>query len=142
MSRILVAFWSGTGNTEKMAELIGEGAEETGAQVDCINISGLGADEVLAYDVLAIGSPSMGQEVIEESEVEPFVEAISAGIEGRRLALFGSYGWGDGEWMRNWVERMRSRGAKLMDDGLIVQGAPEGDEAARCRDFGRRLAEY
>ena len=141
MAAILVAFWSGTGNTEKMAELIREGAEEKGAQVECRVVSGLDADKVLSYDKIALGSPSMGDEVVEETEVEPLVEALGERVRGRRLALFGSYGWGDGEWMRQWAARMRGLGAELLDDGLIVQGAPDGEAAEKCRDFGRRLAQ-
>jgi flavodoxin short chain len=142
MAKILVAFWSGTGNTEKMAELIRDGAREKGAEVECRSVSGLDAEAALAYDVIALGSPSMGQEVIEEGEMEPLVEALSAKLKDRKVALFGSYGWGDGAWMRNWAERMRGYGAVLLDGGLAVHETPEGDSADQCKAFGGKLAAF
>ena len=142
MGKILITYWSGTGNTEQMAQLITEGAKAKGADVECKNISEVDADSALGYDVLAIGSPSMGAEVLEENEIEPFVEAIEGKIKDKKLAIFGSYGWGDGEWMRNWAERMRGAGANLLDDGLIAHETPEGDAIAECKQFGERLAAF
>ena len=142
MSKVLVTFWSGTGNTEKMAELITEGAKAKGAEVDCKNISEVDVDSALAYDVLVIGSPSMGAEVLEENEIEPFVTALEGKIKDHKLGIFGSYGWGDGEWMRNWAERMRGAGANLVDDGLIVHETPEGDAIEECKQFGEKLATF
>ena len=142
MSKILVTYWSGTGNTEKMAELITQGAKAKGAEVDCKNISEVGVDDALAYDVLVIGSPSMGAEVVEESEIEPFVESLSDKAKDRKIGIFGSYGWGDGEWMRNWADRMKGYGANLLDDGLIAHETPEGDEANACVAWGESLAGF
>ncbi len=140
MSKLLVTYWSGTGNTEKMAELITEGAKAKGAEVDCKTISNVTVDDALGYDVVAIGSPSMGAEVLEENEVEPFVEEYEKQAKGKKLGIFGSYGWGDGEWMRNWAERMQASGARLLDEGLMVHETPEGEDEEKCRDFGARLA--
>ncbi|MCD7896889.1 MAG: flavodoxin [Planctomycetaceae bacterium] len=123
-----------------MAELITEGAKAKGAEVDCKTISNVTVEDALGYDVVAIGSPSMGAEVLEENEVEPFVEEYEKQAKGKKLGIFGSYGWGDGEWMRNWAERMQSSGARLLDEGLIVHETPEGDDIEKCRDFGARLA--
>ncbi|MDR1612619.1 MAG: flavodoxin [Planctomycetota bacterium] len=142
MAKILIVYWSGTGNTERMAELITGGAKAKGAEVDCKRIGESGVGEALGYDVVAIGSPSMGQEVIEESEVEPFVEELNGKIAGRKFAIFGSYGWGDGEWMRVWAERMRSYGADLLDDGLTVNESPQGDGETLCREWGEKLAAF
>ena len=142
MGKILITYWSGTGNTEQMAQLIAEGAKAKNADVECKNISEVDADSALGYDVLAIGSPSMGAEVLEENEIEPFVEAIEGKIKDKKLAIFGSYGWGDGEWMRNWAERMRGAGANLLDDGLIAHETPEGEAVDACRQFGERLASF
>lgn len=142
MSKVLITFWSGTGNTEKMAELITEGAKAQGAEADCKNISDVDAATALSYDVLAIGSPSMGAEVLEEDQIEPFVEGLSGQVKDRKIAIFGSYGWGDGEWMRNWADRMRGYGANLLDDGLIVHETPEGDDIEKCKAFGAKLAAF
>lgn len=142
MAKILVTYWSGTGNTEKMAELITEGAKAGGAEVDCKNISQVGVDDALGYDVLAIGSPSMGDEVLEENEIEPFVAALNGKIADKKIAIFGSYGWGDGQWMRDWAVRMREYGAKLLDDGLMVHETPEGDAIDECKNWGGTLAAF
>lgn len=142
MSKILIVYWSGTGNTEKMSELIEKGAVEAGAEVVVKQVGSVTADEIGAYDVLAIGSPAMGGEVIEEDEVEPFVESISGKSDGRKIGLFGSYGWGDGEWMESWTERMKGYGANLLDSGLIVNEAPEGAEEDKCIAWGKQLAQF
>lgn len=141
MAKIGIIYWSGTGNTEKMAELIAKGAEEAGASVVCKAVSSATQDELGDYDVVLFGSPSMGAEVVEESEMEPFVTAALPSLKGRKVALFGSYGWGDGEWMRNWATSMTEAGALLLDGGLIVHEAPEGEGANRCVEYGRSAAD-
>jgi flavodoxin short chain len=134
--QINIVYWSGTGNTEAMAKFIQEGAESAGAYVTVKEVSQ--ADiSVLDADVLALGCPSMGEEELEETEFEPFVASIEGSVEGKKLALFGSYGWGDGQWMRDWSERMEKAGAELIVESLIVNEAPEGDE---CKSFGSAIA--
>lgn len=140
MSKVNIIYWTGTGNTESMANLIAEGAKEKGADVNLINVSSAGEADVKDADVVALGSPAMGAEVIEEAEMEPFVESISGAVSGKKIALFGSYGWGDGEWMRGWVERMEGYGANLVNDGLIVNEAPEGESEEECKNLGKELA--
>lgn len=142
MSKVLITYWSGTGNTEKMAEAIAEGAKAKGAEVDCKNISEVTADVALGYDVIAVGSPSMGAEVLEENEIEPFVTELEGRIKDRKLGIFGSYGWGDGEWMRNWAERMRGAGANLMDDGLMAHETPDDAAIEECKGWGEKLAAF
>lgn len=140
MSRIMIVYWSGTGNTERMAELIAEGASSAGAEVVKKTVAETSPAEVGGFDVIALGSPSMGSEVVEEQEMEPFVADVSANIGGKKVGLFGSYDWGDGEWMRSWSERMAGQGAVLAGDGLIVHLTPEGNDIERCREFGKQLA--
>ncbi|AJA47463.1 flavodoxin [Clostridium pasteurianum DSM 525 = ATCC 6013] len=139
MSKVNIIYWSGTGNTEAMAKLIAEGAQEKGAEVKLLNVSDAKEDDVKEADVVAFGSPSMGSEVVEESEMQPFLDSVSSIVTGKKVALFGSYGWGDGEWMRNWVSEMDNLGANVVNDGLIVQEAPEGDSAEDCKNLGREL---
>ena len=134
--QIKVIYWSGTGNTEAMANLIKEGAEGAGATVILKNVSEASASDVNC-DVLALGCPSMGDEVLEEGEFEPFIASIEGSIGGKKIALFGSYGWGDGGWMRDWNERMKNAGAELVVESLIVNEAPSGQE---CKDFGAAIA--
>lgn len=129
-----VIYWSGTGNTEAMAKAVAEGA---GAELFAVSdFSGNIAD----YDTIAFGCPSMGAEVLEEDEFEPFFTGIEDELSGKRVALFGSYGWGDGEWMRNWQERVIADGAELIGgEGLIVNEAPSDDDLANCRALGEKL---
>ena len=134
--QINVIYWSGTGNTEAMANFIKEGAESVGAAVNLKNVSNASTDDVNC-DVLVLGCPSMGDEVLEESEFEPFMVSIEGSISGKKVALFGSYGWGDGQWMREWDERVKAAGAILSAESLIVNEAPDGQE---CKDFGAAIA--
>ncbi len=130
-----VIYWSGTGNTEAMAKAVAEGA---GAELYSVSeFSG----SVTDYDAIAFGCPSMGAEELEEGEFEPFFADIESSLNGKKVALFGSYGWGDGEWMRNWQERVTGDGAELVGgEGLIVNETPTDDDLANCRELGKKLA--
>ncbi|GIM29521.1 flavodoxin [Clostridium polyendosporum] len=140
MKNVSIIYWSGTGNTEEMAKLIEQGLKENSANPKLINVSDAKLKDVADADLVILGSPSMGDEVIEETEMDPFVESIKEAVNGKALALFGSYGWGTGEWMINWEERMRNYGANLLEEGLIVNGLPEGNDVERCIELGRKLA--
>lgn len=135
--KVSVIYWSGTGNTETMANLIADGAKEKGLECIVKNVSQAGMDDIKNADIIALGCPSMGDEVLEESEFQPFVDSIKGELEGKKVALFGSYGWGDGRWMREWHEDMKNAGCEMLGEGLIVNGAPSGDE---CKDFGKTFA--
>lgn len=141
MKKINIIYWSGTGNTEAMASLISEGAKEKGADVALLNVAEASNDDIADADIVALGSPAMGDEVIEESEMEPFIESAADVLKGKKVALFGSYGWGSGQWMEDWTQKMeQDYGADVINDGLIVNEAPEGEAEEECRDFGRDLA--
>jgi len=131
-----VIYWSGTGNTETMAKTI---AESAGADLFAVSDFSGNIDD---YDRIAFGCPSMGVEVLEEDEFEPFFTSVENSLSGKTIALFGSYGWGDGEWMRNWVERAKSDGATVInDEGLIVNETPDDDALELCKNLGKQLAE-
>lgn len=141
MKKVSIIYWSGTGNTEIMAKAIAEGAKIDEVDVSLLNVSEASVDNVQNSDVVVLGCPSMGAEVLEEAEMEPFVESIQSVVKGKKLALFGSYGWGDGEWMRNWVERIDSYGAELIDDeGLMANYEPNEEVLSNCKELGERLA--
>ena len=134
--KIAVIYWSGTGNTEAMASAVAGGA---GAEL--YSVSQFSGD-VSEYDRLAFGCPAMGAENLEEGEFEPFFEGIESKLSGKKVALFGSYGWGDGEWMREWAERVRNDGAVLVNaEGLIANETPDDAALADCKDLGAKLAE-
>jgi flavodoxin short chain len=142
MAKVGIIYWSGTGNTERMAELIEQGAVEAGADVTRKNVASASKDELAGYDVVVFGSPSMGAEVVEEDEMEPFVSSALPGLKGKKVALFGSYGWGDGEWMRNWSESVKQAGVMLLGEGLTVHETPEGESAESCVAFGKKIAVF
>ena len=140
MSKIAVVYWSGTGNTEAMASAVAEGAREKGAEADLLTASEFSSDQVSAYDAIAFGCPSMGAEQLEESEFEPMFTACEGDLQGKNIALFGSYGWGDGEWMRSWEERCSQDGANLAADSVICNEAPDEEALSECRALGAALA--
>lgn len=119
MSKIAVIYWSGTGNTEAMAAAVAEGARGAGAEVDLFQVSEITPDAAAEYGALALGCPAMGAEQLEEGEFEPFFAALESRLSGKKVALFGSYSWAGGQWMRDWYERAQSDGANLVgDEGL------------------------
>ncbi|WP_315121683.1 flavodoxin [uncultured Clostridium sp.] len=140
MKNIVVVYWSGTGNTEAMANALVEGARIEEAKVTLLNVSEAKVEDVANADAVALGCPSMGSEVLEEGEMEPFVESISEAVKGKQLALFGSYGWGNGEWMIDWQARMIEYGAELVADGLIINESPDEEGLEQCRNLGESLA--
>lgn len=136
-----IVYWSGTGNTEKMANLIAEGIVEKGKQVEVLSVDKVDSDIFKDEEVIVLGCPAMGSEVLEESEFEPFIESLSSKVSGKKAALFGSFGWGDGEWMRNFEETMKDYGCVVTLESLTVQETPEGDSEEECKEFGRKIAE-
>lgn len=137
--KIAVVYWSGTGNTEAMANAVLEGVNAAGAEGAMLTAAEFTADQVGEYDAIAFGCPSMGVESLEEGEFEPMFRACEPSLTGKKLALFGSYGWGDGEWMRNWEDACRSDGAVLACDSVICNDAPDNDVLAACKALGEAL---
>ena len=136
MSKIAVIYWSQTGNTEAMANAI---AEAAGAEA--FSVSDISAADAAAYDTLVLGCPAMGSEELEDGEFEPFFAELEGSLSGKNLALFGSYGWGDGEWMRTWFERAAATGANMVQaEGLICNETPDDDALAACAELGAAVA--
>ena len=141
MRKVAVVYWSMGGNTAAMAEAVADGARQAGAEVLLRQVSETTPEEALSCDAIALGCPTMGAEVLEESEFEPFFTQLEGSLGGKQVALFGSYGWGDGQWMRDWWERTEASGALLVgSEGLIVHETPDEDGLARCRELGADLA--
>lgn len=140
MSKIAVVYWSGTGNTEMMATKVAEGAKEAGAEVSSFTAVEFSADLMEQFDAVAFGCPSMGAEQLEDTEFEPMFISCEPKLSGKKIALFGSYGWGDGEWMRDWEETCKSDGAVFACDSVICNEAPDADAEAACIALGKALA--
>lgn len=138
---ISVVYWSGTGNTQAMAEAVAEGIRSAGADSVVMEVSDADAAALAEEEAFALGCPSMGAEQLEESEMEPFVEMLEPLVSGRKILLFGSYGWGDEEWMRDWCERMKNAGAVLVrEEGVTANDAPDDEALEECRAAGKELA--
>ena len=141
MSKAAVIFWSQTGNTEQMASAIAEGIREGGMECDLLNVADTNPTDAVAYAKIALGCPAMGAEVLEETEFDPFFTDLESKLSGRKVALFGSYGWGDGQWMRDWEERCKAAGAAVVGgEGVICQETPDDGAIASCRALGKALA--
>lgn len=142
MDKIHVVYWSQSGNTQAMAEAIGKGIADAGKEAAVVSVGDASMDELRQAKCFALGCPAMGAEVLEEGEMEPFVSEVEGFAAGKLIALFGSYGWGDGQWMRDWTERMESAGAKVLNgEGLICHETPDETALAECESLGRKLAE-
>ena len=134
MDEIMVVYWSQTGNTEAMAQAVAQGIEEAGKKAKLAEVSAVSAADLKDVKAFALGCPAMGAEVLEEAEVEGFAA-------GKTVGLFGSYGWGDGQWMRDWEERMKAAGAEVAcGEGVITQETPDDDALAKCKELGKTLA--
>lgn len=137
-----VIYWSSTGNTEKMANLIGQGLLKSGVdiEVQIKHVSESKENDIEQSDLVLIGSPAMGVEEIDTSEMEPFIINNKQAFNGKPIGLFGSFGWGDGEWMDSWVDMMTGLGAKIIIESLMVNEEPEGDSEQECLEFGRKAS--
>ena len=136
-----VVYWSGTGNTETMANAVAEGAKKKGAEVTLMTSAEFDASMIDNFDTIAFGCPAMGAEVLEEGEMEPFVTEVEAFAAGKKIGLFGSYGWGDGQWMRDWEDRMKAAGATVVGgEGVICQETPDDEALENCKALGKELA--
>ena len=134
MNKVCVVYWSATGHTEAMAQAVAESS-----QGKLFTAAEFGPDQAKEYDAIAMGCPAMGAEVLEEEEFQPMFDAVKPVLAGKKVALFGSYGWGDGEWMRNWEEECLGAGATLACDSVICQDDPDEDALAACRALGEAL---
>ena len=142
MDKIYVVYWSQTGNTEAMAEAVARGIRSEGKESAVVEVGSISPEELKEEAVLALGCPAMGAEVLEESEMEPFVETLEAFVKGKTVGLFGSYGWGDGEWMRDWEARMQQAGANVIGgEGVICQETPDQEALEKCEELGKNLAD-
>lgn len=139
MSKVAVVYWSGTGNTEQMALEVLEGAKEKGAEALLFPCAEFNPDQMNEFDAIAFGCPAMGAEVLEESEFQPLFDDCESKLKGKKIGLFGSYGWGDGEWMRNWEDTCVQAGAILVYDSVICNDAPDEEVVEACRALGAAL---
>ena len=138
MSKVAVIYWSSTGNTEAMAEAVRDGAAEAGAEVDYLTCDQVGS--ISGYSGIALGCSAMGDEELDQDEFQPMWDSIKGSLAGKKVALFGSYGWGDGEWMRSWEDDAKENGIALAAESVICNEAPDDDGLEQCKDLGKAIA--
>lgn len=139
MSKIAVVYWSGTGNTEAMANAVVDGVKAAGVEVELFQVDDFNVEDMANYGGFAFGCPAMGDEVLEEDSFEPFFADAVEKLDGVPVLLFGSYGWGGGAWMETWADRAKDAGAKLVGT-VIAENAPDEDAVAECENSGKNLA--
>lgn len=139
MAKLAVVYWSGTGNTEGMANFVADGAKEAGADVSVYTSAEFTPEIANDFEKVAFGCPSMGSEQLEESEFEPMFSSIKDQLTSKKVALFGSYGWGDGEWMRTWDSELQGDGVTVVGT-VIANEAPDDEAAENCKALGKQLA--
>jgi len=142
MKTISIIYWSASGNTKAMAAAIGEGAKSDSTEVSVLSVEKAEIEEVLKADVLVLGCPSMGNEVLEEDEMEPFVIQLEKNADkliDKPMALFGSFDWGDGQWMVDWENRMKKLGVNLLQEGLTLRKTPDAEGISLCKALGKKL---
>ena len=139
MSKVAVVYWSGTGNTEAMANKVAEGAKAAGAEVEVISADDFDGTDISGFDGVAFGCPAMGDEVLEDTEFEPMFDGCKDALKDKNIALFGSYGWGDGEWMRNWEEKCQNDDVALAIDSVICNEDPDDEAQAACIELGKAI---
>ena len=136
MKKAAIVYWSGTGNTEAMANAVLEGAKESGAEAALFEVESFSAEDIAKYDGILFGCPAMGDEVLEEGTFEPFFQEAETKLKDVPVALFGSYGWGGGAWMEAWAKRTKAAGARLFNDGLAVENTPTDEDLTNCKTMG------
>ena len=140
MKKIAIVYWSGTGNTEAMAEAVLDGVKEAGADASLFSASSFSAETLPEYDAVAFGCPAMGAEELEDGEFLPLFSDCKPLLKGKKIALFGSYGWGDGEWMRTWEEDCLPTGCVFAADSVICHETPDDEVLDACKALGAALA--
>ena len=140
MSKIVIVYWTGSGNTEAMAHAVEEGAQNAGAEVSLNFVSDITADEAASFDHIALGCPAMGNEQLEEYEFEPFFEELLPQLQGKKVVIFGSYSWNEGDWIQLWKDRLNEAGVELVAEPVKAYSYPEDDVLEACKALGESLA--
>ena len=138
MKEIAVVYWSGTGNTKAMAEAVCEGIKANGSNATLLTADAFDESKVSAYDAIAFGCPSMGAEVLEEEEFEPMFQGVESSLQSKNIALFGSYGWGGGEWLETWKSRLQKANVNVVDT-IMCEQTPDDSALQECVEFGKKL---
>ena len=141
MSKVLVVYFSQTGNTEAMAKAVADGVEAAGKEAKLVEAENASAADLEAARVFALGSPATGTEEIDDSYMAPLMDEIEGSLSGKKVLLFGSYDWGDGEFMRSWEEKVTQAGAELVTGaGITANLSPDDAAVEALKKAGEELA--
>lgn len=139
MKKISIIYWSNGGNVEVLANTMADELEQAGVNVCIKHVSDADVSDVIEADAVAFGSPSMDNNRIEQQEMEPFINEFKLlPINGKKAVLFGSYGWDDGQFIKNWVVRMKDYGFNVLGD-LAVKESPTDDDIEEAKKLAKKL---
>lgn len=138
--KVNVIYWTGTGNTEAMAEFVVEGAKEAGAEVELFFVGDASVEDFQNADAVALGCPACGDEELDDTEFGPYIDSIEEFAKGKKMLLFGSYSWHEGGYMDDWADRMKGLGADLINSGIVSRDEPDDEVAQALREAGKQLA--
>lgn len=136
--KALVVYFTTTGNTQMLAESVAEGLTETGAEVTLKNVSDATPEEVLEYDLIALGCPAQGTEELDDTEFGPYFEETAPNLNEKNVILFGCYGWGDGEFMETWKTSATEAGANVVETFINLE-TPDQDALDQAKELGTRF---
>ena len=131
--KVAIVYASTTGNTEALAQAAGEAAKSAGREVTLATADTADAAATLAADLILLGSPAMGAEQLEDS-METFFSGIEGSLSGKKVGLFGSYDWGEGQWISDWSDRVSGAGATLAG-AVKAHLTPEGADLAAVKEL-------
>ena len=140
MAKVAIVYWSGSGNTEAMAQAVEEGAKAAGAETTLCFVSDTTASDVAEFDHIILGCPAMGNEELEEYEFEPFFAELLPQLKGKTVALFGSYAWNEGDWIETWKQRLNDEGIELVAEPVKAYSYPDEDALTACKSLGEAVA--
>lgn len=139
MKKVSIIYWSNGGNVEVLANTIAESAKMHGAVVTIKHVQDATIEDVTTADAVAFGSPSMDNNRIEQHEMEPFIKEFKLlPNNNKKVVLFGSYGWDDGQFMKDWVVRMKDYQFDVIAN-IAVKESPSDEELEIARKFGEEL---
>ncbi len=136
--KVNIVYWTGSGNTLMIADALYQGAEDGGHTVNSVYVNDMSAEDFAKADILCLGCPAMSGEDIEEYEFRPYYEDLKPYLEGKKVILFGSFDWGEGEWMQKWTAETKDVGADVIHS-LAYQWTPEQEQLDEAYEIAKHL---
>lgn len=137
--KVSIAYYSETGNTQQLADILANSLSDLGAEVYKAAVSDVENEQFLSGDLLIFATPASGAEEIDQLEMQAFIDDIASQLSGRKIFLCGTYGWGDGEYMQAWSEAMQNLGCELVHEPFVCLEAPDEDAESKIAEIAKEL---